>query len=110
MSKTKLKKIAFPRQIAMYLCRELTEHTYPHIGAAFNDRDHTTVMYAVNKISKEVKKDESLRKAVEQIKNSIIYEIMYRGYMFKLVGDENLYQNQEIKDLIVYLKSLEQYM
>ena len=73
MSKTKLKKIAFPRQIAMYLCRELTEHTYPHIGAAFNDRDHTTVMYAVNKISKEVKKDDSLRKAVEQIKNSIIH-------------------------------------
>ena len=55
----------------MYLCRELTEHTYPHIGAAFNDRDHTTVIYAVNKISKEVKKDESLRKAVEQIKESI---------------------------------------
>lgn len=46
----------------------------------------------------------------KEIKNSIIYEIMYRGYMFKLVGDENLYQNQEIKDLIVYLKSLEQYM
>ncbi|AMD95492.1 hypothetical protein [Leptotrichia sp. oral taxon 847] len=46
----------------------------------------------------------------KEIKNPIIYEIMYRGYMFKLVGDENLYQNQEIKDLIVYLKSLEQYM
>ena len=73
MSKTKLKKIAFPRQIAMYLCRELTEHTYPHLGAAFNDRDHTTVMYAVNKISTEIKKDDSLRKAVEQIKNSIIH-------------------------------------
>ena len=46
----------------------------------------------------------------EKIKNPIVYEILYKGYMFKLIGNENLYQNQEIKDLIVYLKSLEQYM
>lgn len=59
MSKTKTKNIAYPRQIAMYLCRELTDNTYPHIGTAFNGRDHTTVMHACTKISNNIKKDES---------------------------------------------------
>lgn len=56
MSKTKTKNIAYPRQIAMYLCRELTDNTYPHIGTAFNGRDHTTVMHACTKISNNIKK------------------------------------------------------
>ena len=46
----------------------------------------------------------------EKIKNPIVYEIVYKGYMFKLIGNENLYQNQEIKRFIRYLKSLEIYM
>ena len=44
LGKKKTKNIAYPRQIAMYLCRELTPNTFPHIGKAFGGRDHTTVM------------------------------------------------------------------
>ncbi len=71
MSKTKMKKIAYPRQIAMYLCRELTDNTYPHIGATFNGRDHTTVMHACTKVSKIMEKDESLKTTIEQLKKLI---------------------------------------
>ena len=71
MSKTKMKKIAYPRQIAMYLCRELTDNTYPHIGATFNGRDHTTVMHACTKVSKNMEKDDSLKTTIEQLKKLI---------------------------------------
>jgi chromosomal replication initiator protein len=42
--------IARPRQIAMYLCKEITSFSYPEIGKAFGGKDHTTVMHAVKKI------------------------------------------------------------
>ena len=67
-----IKKVAYPRQIAMYLCRELTDNTYPHIGTAFNGRDHTTVMHACTKISNNIKKDESFFQTIEQLKNMIL--------------------------------------
>lgn len=66
-----MKKIAYPRQIAMYLCRELTDNTYPHIGATFNGRDHTTVMHACTKVSKNMEKDDSLKTTIEQLKKLI---------------------------------------
>ena len=44
--------VAYPRHIAMYLCRELTEASLPQIGARFGGRDHSTVVYAVNKIER----------------------------------------------------------
>ena len=47
--------IAFPRQIAMYLCREIANMSFPQIGIDFGGRDHSTVMHAYNKIKKEVK-------------------------------------------------------
>ena len=47
MGKKKTKDIALPRQIAMYMCRELTGNTYPHIGTAFNGRDHTRLCMPV---------------------------------------------------------------
>ena len=71
MSKKKTKSIVIPRQIAMYLCRELTENTFPHIGTAFSGRDHTTVMHACNKVSDEIKSNESFRKMIEQLKTQI---------------------------------------
>jgi len=51
---TKTKHIAMARQIAMYLCRELTDLTLPKIGATFGGRDHTTVMHATKKIRTEL--------------------------------------------------------
>lgn len=52
-SKRRPVNIALPRQIAMYLAKELTQHSLPEIGANFGGRDHTTVMHAVRKISQE---------------------------------------------------------
>lgn len=72
MSKKKTKSIAFPRQIAMYLCRELTENTYPHIGTAFNGRDHSTVMHACDKVAKAMEKDKNFRTMIEQLKTRIM--------------------------------------
>jgi chromosomal replication initiator protein len=49
-SKSNAKQIAFPRQVAMWLCKRLTELSYPDIGRQFNDKHHSTVMYSVEKI------------------------------------------------------------
>jgi chromosomal replication initiator protein len=49
-SRNNSKQIAFPRQVAMYLCKQLTELSYPEIGKQFNDKHHSTVMYSVEKI------------------------------------------------------------
>jgi chromosomal replication initiator protein len=49
-SKSNVKQIAFPRQVAMYLCKQLTDLSYPEIGRQFNDKHHSTVMYSVEKI------------------------------------------------------------
>lgn len=49
-SKSNTKQIAFPRQVAMYLCKQLTDLSYPEIGRQFNDKHHSTVMYSVEKI------------------------------------------------------------
>ncbi len=56
-SKKRTDAIAFPRQIALYLSRSLTEYSLPEIGAAFGGRDHTTVMYACEKLTKELHPD-----------------------------------------------------
>lgn len=71
MSKKKAKSIAFPRQVAMYLCRVMMEQTYPHIGASFNGRDHTTVMHACTKIENIMKEDEHIRRSIEELKAQI---------------------------------------
>lgn len=60
-AKKRTRSIAYPRQIAMYLCRELTETSLPQIGNYFGGRDHTTVLHACDKIAKE--KDEDIKVA-----------------------------------------------
>ena len=59
-SRSNAKMIAFPRQVAMYLCKELTELSYPEIGRQFNDKHHSTVMYSVDKISQLKESDPDL--------------------------------------------------
>jgi chromosomal replication initiator protein len=49
-SRNNSKQIAFPRQVAMYLCKQLTDLSFPDIGRQFNDKHHSTVMYSVEKI------------------------------------------------------------
>ena len=71
-SSKRTKTLAHPRQIAMYLCRELTELSLPKIGENFGNRDHTTVIHAYEKISKELQNDENLRKSIAELKSSIL--------------------------------------
>ncbi|HAA89709.1 MAG: Chromosomal replication initiator protein DnaA [Thermoanaerobacterales bacterium 50_218] len=66
-AKKRTKNIAFPRQIAMYLARELTDASLPRIGQEFGGRDHTTVLHAHEKIKEEMRKDEDLKATVEKI-------------------------------------------
>ena len=65
-SKNNSKQIAFPRQMAMYLCKQLTDLSYPEIGKNFNDKHHSTVMYSVEKIEKLRSTDTDLDRTVRQ--------------------------------------------
>ena len=64
--------ITFPRQIAMYLCRNVAQMSLPQIGIDFGKRDHTTVMHAVNKIEKEIKTNSNTRLIVESVQNILL--------------------------------------
>ncbi len=64
-AKSNAKPIAFPRQVAMYLCRKLTGLSYPEIGRLFNDKHHSTVMHSVEKIEHLAEDDPDFRKVVE---------------------------------------------
>ncbi len=66
-SKKRTREIAFPRQIAMYLCRELTDTSLPRIGNFFGGRDHTTVLHAYDKINAEKETDKKLSKTLKEL-------------------------------------------
>ncbi len=66
-SKTKSKNIAYPRQIAMYISRKLTETSLPQIGEAFGGRDHSTVLHAFHKINNEIENSSELKKSIDDI-------------------------------------------
>jgi len=70
-SRKRTKSIAFPRQLCMYLARELASLSYDEIGAYIGGRDHTTVMYAVEKIRDLLAKDRDLRNRVDKIKERL---------------------------------------
>jgi chromosomal replication initiator protein len=70
-SKKRNREISYPRQIAMYLCRELTDMSLPKIGDEFGGRDHTTVIHACEKISEDIEKNSETRRAVSELKKNI---------------------------------------
>ena len=67
LSKRRTRSIAYPRQIAMALCRELTNHSFPEIGEAFGGRDHTTVLHACRKIAAQRKTDQNAEEDVANL-------------------------------------------
>ena len=59
--------IAEPRQIAMYLCRNILEMTYPEIGQSFGNRHHTTVIHACDKVAKDVSTNSELSRIIDDL-------------------------------------------
>ena len=70
-SKKRSSNISFPRQIAMYLCRKLTDESFPKIGIEFGGKDHSTVIHSCEKIEKEIKNNTTLSKTIEKIEKDI---------------------------------------
>src|SRR5699024_7018797 len=66
--KKRTKNIVEPRQIAMYLSRELTENSLPKIGKEFGGKDHTTVIHAYDKISQNLLSDAELKKQLSDLR------------------------------------------
>ncbi|MEK8128938.1 chromosomal replication initiator protein DnaA [Paenibacillus filicis] len=70
-ARKRTKMVAFPRQIAMYMAREMTDFSLPKIGEAFGGRDHTTVIHAHEKISEAIKADQELYKIIQNITEKV---------------------------------------
>ncbi len=68
-SRKRSNNIAYPRQIAMYLCRVLTDESFPKIGLEFGNRDHSTVIHACDKIESDMKSNSQLKNIIEEIKD-----------------------------------------
>jgi chromosomal replication initiator protein len=65
-SKNNARQIAVPRQIAMYLCKRLTKHSFPEIGKEFGGKHHTTVMHSVGKIDSLIKEDRVFHRTISE--------------------------------------------
>ncbi len=70
-SKKRTANINYPRQIAIYLCRNYTDESFPKIGLEFGNRDHSTIMYACDKIEADLKINNQLKEIIREIKNNI---------------------------------------
>jgi chromosomal replication initiator protein len=70
-SRRRSKTLVHPRQIAMYLCRELTDASFPEIGRHFGGKDHTTIIHACKQIAKAKETDFTLRSTLESLKDQI---------------------------------------
>ena len=66
-------KIVMPRQIAMYLCREIISTPLKSIGKCLGNRDHTTIMHGIDKIEKEINNDENLKNTIETLRKKLIH-------------------------------------
>ncbi len=71
MSKSRTNDVAKPRQIAMYLCKDMTDRPLELIGQLLGGRDHSTVLYGIKKIKDEIMVDDDLRQTVETIRKKI---------------------------------------
>jgi len=71
-SEKRLKVVVVPRQIAIYLCRELTKSSYPEIGEKFGGKDHSTIIHSVKKIDRLVHQDLEIKETVEQLKRELL--------------------------------------
>ena len=71
-SKKRSANLAFPRQVAMYLCRKLTDESFPKIGIEFGGKDHSTVIHSVEKIEKEIMVNQELENIIEKLKKEIV--------------------------------------
>lgn len=71
LGKKRVKQIVVPRQIAMYLSRELTDFSLPKIGNEFGGKDHTTVLHAIDKIEAALKKDTDLQRDINNLKERL---------------------------------------
>ena len=69
--KKRSNKVAHPRQLAMYLCRLETDETFPRIGLEFGGRDHSTVIFACDKMEKELETNTELEQAIKEIKSKL---------------------------------------
>lgn len=70
-SAKRLKAVVLPRQIAMYLSRQLTSSSYPEIGERFGGKDHSTIIHAIRKIEKLMEDDFQIRSTIESLKNEL---------------------------------------
>ena len=70
-SKKRNSNISFPRQIAMYLCRKLTDESFPKIGIEFGGKDHSTVMHSCEKIEREIQINKDLAKTIDDLTKEI---------------------------------------
>ena len=75
ISRDRSHNVAFPRQVAMYLMRQEIDISLPQIGKEIGGRDHSTVMYAIDKIADIVEKDERLRREIVQIKQDLYSKV-----------------------------------
>jgi chromosomal replication initiator protein len=71
-SKGRRQELVIARQVAMYVIREMTSHSYPEIGQFFGGRDHTTVMYAVQKVTEQLNSNEVVARSVRQIQDALV--------------------------------------
>jgi chromosomal replication initiator protein len=71
MARDRRPAVATARQVAMYLARELTEHSLPEIGRGIGGRNHTTVLHAVNRVSAAMHTDDSVRSAVDNLRRRL---------------------------------------
>lgn len=69
--KNRNNEVNFPRQIAIYLCRELTNESFPKIGSYFGGRNHSTIISADNRIRKELKTNDNLKEVIKDLKRNL---------------------------------------